>query len=472
MALNKYSPVKTRKRPAWRDYQKSLKKNRSRKDRYRVNPAVLAELSKYAAILVVCVVVIFAGKGFLAWILEFDFSSGDVPLQTDAAKPKVEKAPGFKLQKKDIHALISDKSFVNPKSNKIVSFLNGKNYVVETTIDVPLHNYLFKNMDRRNSRYIAIVAMNPDTGKILAMAGYDKTDSINNPCLKATFPSASIFKLVAAAAAVEQLGYTANSIIKYNGRKHTLYKRQLKDRNNKYTQKVSLKKSFAESINPVFGKLGANLLKRQALEKYADAFWFNKEINFEMPVSASSFSISDESYEWAEIASGFNRDTVISPIHGALMASAVINNGNMIEPTLVEKILDSKGDVAYQSKPEPMNAVVSKKTTKELITMMRATVDKGTGRKAFRGYTRDHVLKRLNIGGKTGSISNKSHEVRFDWFIGFAEEKKGPGRLVMSVVVGHHKYIGKRATYYARIAMKHYFKEYFLTKDSKITNNP
>jgi membrane carboxypeptidase/penicillin-binding protein len=52
---------------------------------------------------------------------------------------------------------------------------------------------------------------------------------------------------------------------------------------------------------------------------------------------------------------------------------------------------------------------------------MRTTIDKGTCRKAFRGYQRDRVLSKLAIGGKTGSINNKTNDIRFDWFVGFAQ---------------------------------------------------
>jgi hypothetical protein len=65
----------------------------------------------------------------------------------------------------------------------------------------------------------------------------------------------------------------------------------------------------------------------------------------------------------------------------------------------------------------------------------------------------------LSIGGKTGSIYNNSHDVKFDWFTGYAEEKKGDGKIAISVVVGHGKYIGKRASAYARLAIKEFFEQ-------------
>jgi beta-lactamase class D len=99
--------------------------------------------------------------------------------------------------------------------------------------------------------------------------------------------------------------------------------------------------------------------------------------------------------------------------------------------------------------------------------MMEATVRSGTARKTFRGYTRDKVLKKLMIGGKTGSIFNKAHNVRFDWFVGFAKTKDLSEKIVISALVAHEEYIGRRAGEYARIAFKTHFKNYFAKKESR-----
>jgi peptidoglycan glycosyltransferase len=73
------------------------------------------------------------------------------------------------------------------------------------------------------------------------------------------------------------------------------------------------------------------------------------------------------------------------------------------------------------------------------------------------------VLSRLRLGGKTGSIYNRAHDARFDWFVGFAAEKKGE-KMVVSAMVAHEEYIGTRAGQYARMAIEHYFKDYFARK--------
>jgi membrane carboxypeptidase/penicillin-binding protein len=103
-----------------------------------------------------------------------------------------------------------------------------------------------------------------------------------------------------------------------------------------------------------------------------------------------------------------------------------------------------------------------------MASMMEATVDSGTGRKAFKGYQKDGILSRLDIGGKTGSMDNQTHEVHFDWFVGFAADKASGQKVVVSVVVAHEKYIGTRSGYYARILMKQYFSQFFASPEHKL----
>jgi beta-lactamase class D len=101
---------------------------------------------------------------------------------------------------------------------------------------------------------------------------------------------------------------------------------------------------------------------------------------------------------------------------------------------------------------------------------MQATVNSGTASKAFGRRSRDRILSTLKVGGKTGSIFNQAHDVRFDWFVGFAEQKKGPDQLVVAAMVGHEAFIGTRAATYARMAMRYYFEKHLARMDGNSRN--
>lgn len=365
------------------------------------------------------------------------------------------------LDKKAVQDILDRKSFINLDEKIFGIAHQGRSLKVETSLDLALQKYILRKMNRSNARYIGILVMDPSTGKVLSMVSFDKSDPQQNPVVDKQFPAASIFKIVTAAAAVEKCGFEPETAFVYNGRKYTLYKSQLKDRVNRYSNHTSFKDAFAESINPVFGKIGAHYLESSDLSAFADAFGFNRPIDFEISVDPSVVRLSDDPYRCAEIASGFNRETTITPLHAALISSAVVNQGRLVEPTIVNRIVDESGRVLYQSRVSTMHQVMTPKASGVVNALMEETIRSGTAHKAFRGYRRDRVLSQLNIGGKTGSIDNTAHDARFDWFVGYAEAKDGQEKIVLSILVAHEKYIGVRASRYARMVIKQYFRDYF-----------
>ncbi len=436
-------------RPSWREYQKSLKKPaRGSKGKTWIR-SVLA-----VGLLI----------GGLAIGFHTLFPTDNIP-----SKPVVASKPteDIFITKKDVQILLQDLRVEDMAAKQISLPIKDQQIRIETSLDPKLQNYLLQSMDRKNSRYIGIVVMQAASGRILALAGFNKIDPSQNPCTQRTFPAASIFKIVTAAAAVDHCGYNANTTMRFNGYKHTLYKNQLKERNNRYTNSLPFKDAFAQSVNPVFGKLGTVKLGKNVLEEYAIAFGFNQPIHFELAVAPSQIQIKDKPYHWAEIASGFNNDTTISPVHGAMIASAVLNEGRMVAPTIVDRVEDQKGKLLYQSQPEWRGRAMTSRASTVLANLMETTIRSGTGRKSFRNHKRHKILSKLRIGGKTGNIFNRSHDARFDWFVGFAKEKKGHDQLVFAALVAHEEYIGIRATQYARMAMTHYFKSQIAQHEQK-----
>jgi penicillin-binding protein A len=381
-----------------------------------------------------------------------------------AAHQPPEVAKG-KLAKHDVQRLMNTVDFTNLSRRMLYFKVGDKPYNAETYLDIDLQQALIAHMDRKNSRYIGIVALEPDTGQVVAMASFDKTHGPLNPCLSDKYPAASLFKIVSAVAAAETKGYRPGTIFKFNGYAHTLYKKQLKDTNNKYTNRISFQNAFARSVNPVFGKIGALYLKGKTLAHYAEALGFNQPLPFELPMPPSNFTPGDKPYRWAELACGFNHETTISPLHAALIVGSVANGGQLVEPTVIASVRNEEQAVVYRSRPKVWAQVMSPDTVTTLRRLMETTIRSGTGRKVFRNRRRDKVLSKLVIGGKTGTIYNRVHDARFDWFAGFAQEKDGSASLAVAVVVAHEEFIGRRAGEYARIAFQHYFEGRFAQQE-------
>ncbi len=440
--------------PGWRSYQRELQRQRFRRKRKK---SMLRAL-----LLIPAIAIVFYGLYEAAGRLPDVFDSRD-----QAVAEKTVQEDKSLADKQAVRNLLKGQSFLNLDKKQLTVAAGSVGWLVDTSLDMDLQKYLLEIMDTRHARQIGMVAMDPETGKVLAMVGHDKKSGDSNPCIDPRFPAASVFKVVTAAGVIETCGMTKDSPLVYNGRKYTLYKSQLKDKDNKYTRHVTLEKSFAESINPVFGKLGVHNLKKESLESYGRAFGFNQRVEFELPLEPSRLAVSDNPYNWAEIASGFNRVTTISPLHGALIASAVLNGGMIPEPSIVEKIIGETGETLYEYRPAVVQKAVEKKTSAILEDLMQATVSSGTSRKIFRGRSRDRILSRLSIGGKTGSIDDQGHEARIDWFVGFAKDPKTKKQIVISVVVAHQDFIGVRAGLYAKKGFARYFQKYFAQEDKQ-----
>lgn len=434
-------------RSGWRDFQTGLKDQRALRPRRRRIGRRLCALA----------LLLLAGV-CLSHVSDWTRAARS-PSGAAQASLAPETTANFS-NKEDIREFLDKQDFDNLTQKNLHLPIGQQTVLVETSLDEDLQNYLLSKLDRKNSRDIGIVVMEADTGRVLAMAGFDKTGNAGNPCLRSSFPAASIFKIVTAASAVDHCNFTADSTMHFNGYKHTLYKRQLTDRINKYTNTVSFGQAFAESINPVFGKIGERRLGKPVLEKFAETFRFNEPLDFELPLSPSHCRIEDDPYDWAEIASGFNRDTTLSPLHGAVMVSAVLNEGRMVAPSIVDRIADAEGHVLYQGERAWEQQAMSAKASAVLSQMMQTTIRSGTARKYFRDYRKDKILSQLLIGGKTGSMGNRTHDVRYDWFVGFARELHGQTKLAVAVMVAHEQYIGIRASQYARMAIRHYFEKH------------
>lgn len=459
MHLKKNSaPPTISHRPGWRDYQDRLNRTAAVRKRHR-------RLFLFCTLLAVVALggwVAAAGVNRLAAI--FGYAEDKAPAET-AAPPLAKRLPG-QLDKPALQALLTSGQFMNIKKDRFYITSENRRLCVDTSLDIELQNFLYGKMNTTYAKKIAIVVLDPDSGKVISMVGFDKNNPGANTCLDNHIPAASVFKIVTAAAALDIFDFSPDTEFLYNGGKYTLYKRQLEKKKNRFTNRITFRQSFAESVNPVFGKLGANQLGRANLEKFSRAFGFNRRFEFEIPLGPSRFKATDDPYNWAELACGFNRSTTISPLHGALMAAAVANDGQLVEPTIVERVTDDRGQVVYTGTSKMLGRAISPDTSAALGRMMMSTIRSGTCHKIFRGYRHDKVLSRLTIGGKSGSISNRGHDARYDWFVGFAEEKAGPGKLALAVLVAHEKYIGLRAAYYARLAIKHYFSGYFLNARS------
>ncbi|MBW1668491.1 MAG: hypothetical protein JRJ66_10645 [Deltaproteobacteria bacterium] len=215
--------------------------------------------------------------------------------------------------------LLLSKADLFPVSKTYSCEEQGKKLTLETSIDTGLQAFVERLLKRSMTYEAAVVVLNPKSGEILALANHDRSEQRReeNLCLKADFPAASIFKIVTAAAAIEAKGFVLGTKLVFRGRRHTLYRSQLKKTAGRYATKTTFEKAFSCSINPVFGKIGIYELGSSLLSEYAERFLFNRRIPFDVPLETSQVEVPEDEYGVAEMASGFNRKTLVSPLHVA-----------------------------------------------------------------------------------------------------------------------------------------------------------
>ncbi len=286
----------------------------------------------------------------------------------------------------------------------------------------------------------AVVALDPKSGKVLALAEYGE-----GGCTKPAYPAASVFKIITGAALLEK-GVNPDVETCYHGGMHGIVGKLLQDKPRLDRRCLSLSMALAKSANVVFAKMAVKHLDGDDLRKEAERFLFNRPI-FDQPLEQSSASIPDSGLDFAKSAAGFGQ-IKLSPMHAALIAAAVGNGGVAEEPSLLDSI---DGD---EVPPTGSLRLMTPETSGALRDMMKLTVSSGTATSSFRERHRN-VLGDIEVAGKTGSLSEHKRPFKdYSWFVGFAPADD-PKIAVAVVVVNGLKW-RIHAPYIAREALKAY----------------
>jgi cell division protein FtsI/penicillin-binding protein 2 len=302
--------------------------------------------------------------------------------------------------------------------------------------------------------------MEPQTGKVLAYVSHSSAEpSVRDHVRDASPPAASLFKLVTSAALLEH-GVGPDTSTCYHGGASKLTMAELVDNPKLDTACLSFSQALGWSVNAVFGKLALKRLDPKTLAHYAGAFGFGETLPFDLPTQPSSIEIPGGDVEFARTAAGFWHMR-LSPLHAAMMASTIANQGRMMRPQIVERVLDAKGKVLLKSEPVLHRSVIERRTADQIARMMRGTVTSGTARKFFFDEKGNPFLPGVEVAAKTGTLSKERPYRGYTWWVGFAPAN-APKIAVAALVVNSPKWRIK-AGYVGREALRHYL----FTKQSK-----
>ncbi|MBS2025658.1 MAG: penicillin-binding protein [Deltaproteobacteria bacterium] len=293
----------------------------------------------------------------------------------------------------------------------------------------------------------AVVALDPKTGKILALVEHSEEGKAEGLATRPLYPAASVFKIITGAALLDK-GVSADTETCYHGGLHGIVNKLLQDKPRLDRRCLSMAMALAKSANVVFGKLAVKHLDAPALRAEAEKFLFNRPLWSEPSVENSTAQIQGTGLEFAKTAAGFGA-VKLSPLHAALIAGAVGNDGLAMRPTLIDSI-EGEAPAAL----EPMR-LLRQETADTLTQMMKLTVKAGTATSYFKERRRP-VLGDIEVAGKTGSLSSHGGPFRdYSWFVGFAPADD-PKIAVAAVIVNGMKW-RIHAPYVAREAMRAYF---------------
>ncbi|MGE5253082.1 MAG: penicillin-binding transpeptidase domain-containing protein [Planctomycetaceae bacterium] len=299
------------------------------------------------------------------------------------------------------------------------------------------------------------VALDPKTGKILALAEYSRDKSGNGGIWnRSTYPAASVFKIITAACALEKGVLHYDSSVSFKGNQYRLGPGKI-NRTSKWEHQTQFDDALGKSNNVVFGRVASKLVGSETLRQYSSAFGFNQSLPFDFPVAPSKAVIPEESYELARCGAGFGEVT-LNPLHGALIAAAIANRGIMMRPYLIEQVRGEEGEILYEAQAIPWAHPISAQTAQDLTRMMRRTVEDGTASRTFQRYGKD-LIQKVTVSGKTGSLSGDDPPGLYDWFVGFATTEDP--QVAFSAMAINYQRNKFRGAFIAQEALKIYFRK-------------
>ena len=324
------------------------------------------------------------------------------------------------------------------QGNSLVSTLDSYvQYVCEKHLDVAID-------EEKVAERGAVVAMNVNTGAILGMAvsgdfnpntpftlsaeDQAKVDAeideeakktlrnelLNrqwrNKAVSDTYEPGSVFKIFTAATALEEglITYKSSFSCNYSytvaGQVYHCHKR-----GGHGTQ--SLQQAISNSCNPAFIQIG-QLINVKTFQKYFKAFGLTEKTGIDLPGEASPYYHKEENMGATELASSsFGQTFNITPMQMITLASTAVNGGYLVKPHLVEKIIDSNGDIVESVNTEIKRQVISNETSATMRTLLEYVVENGAKNGKVAGY---------RIGGKTGTSEkvSKNLELGVKLYIG------------------------------------------------------
>lgn len=362
----------------------------------------------------------------------------------------------------NFYLLSSHMNLVEQTVNELSGVKNIGDNVI-TTLDVDLQQTAAAALGERKG---AVIVLQPDTGKILAMVSYpgfdpntltedwdrlisgDNTEAqLLNRSTQGLYPPGSTFKIVTMLEYVREhpdtwQDFTFDCDGVYEQGEYTIscYHGNVHGHQN-------LAQAFANSCNGAFAALGQNL-DLSSMNDLAGQLLFNGELPLALAYSKSSFTMNEGADTWEILQTSIGQgNTQMTPMHNAMITAAVANGGVLMKPYLTERVESAVGEEIREFLPESAGNLMTAREAEVMTGLMRQVVTEGTG-SAVR-------TDAYSVAGKTGSAEFETGRETHAWFTGFAPAEDP--ELVVTVVVEEAGSGGQVAAPVARSIFDAYF---------------
>jgi cell division protein FtsI/penicillin-binding protein 2 len=264
-----------------------------------------------------------------------------------------------------------------------------------------------------------------------------------------------VFKVVTGAALIDA-GVSEDTRVCYHGGGSGLNLGHLTDDRARDSSCATLSDAMGGSINAVFAKLADRHLDPATVTRYASAFAWGQRVPFDIPVRPSPAEVPTDRLEFARTTAGFWH-MHMSPLHGALIAATIANDGQMPRAAVVHEVRSASGERVYRHEPAIYRSVLSRRTARRVGEMMERTVTHGTARRTFHDNDGNAFLPGVRIAGKTGTLTGSDPYRGYTWWVGFAPAD-APTIAVAALVVNDPTWRVK-ASYMARETLRYYLVE-------------
>lgn len=362
----------------------------------------------------------------------------------------------------NFYLLSSHVNLIEKVVNELRSEKNLGDNVV-TTLDVDLQKAA---SDALGGFRGAVVVMEPDTGKVLAMVSQpnfnanqvdekwqeliapDNTKAqLLNRATQGLYPPGSTFKILTVLeymkenqAAYDAFTFNCTGLFEVGEYAIKCYHGDAHGQQN-------LTQAFANSCNGAFASMGLQLNPGQ-FHTLANQFLFNSPLPIQQPYNKSTFNMNTGADTWEMLQTSIGQSTTqITPMHNLLITAAIANGGTLMKPYFIDRVENVGGQTVKKFLPSAYGSLMTAEDARTLAALMRSVVEEGTG-SAVRTdlYT---------AAGKTGSAEFETGKETHSWFVGYAPAENP--EIAISVVAEEAGSGGKVAGPIARAVFDTYF---------------